>query len=197
MIRTTGSTRNRRENDTNAGDREIFSSPLPYGRNGAKRGAARSRVGDAAVAVVVASVLGIFTPDANAAPCAAHTAETTPTRAACLAARARLAFPARPTWADFTARATAYEEATLLRIGECEMGTGEKVAAAPGRWSRLRWGLNLPRYSTAFGIANVNGAYIRSATGGYSFPGATPAEEALGALALARRYGFPAWGCFA
>ena len=51
-------------------------------------------------------------------------------------------------------------------------------------------------YSTAFGIANVNGAYIRSATGGYSFPGATPAEEALGALALGRRYGWSAWSCF-
>lgn len=153
--------------------------------------------GIAAAAVAVASVLAIFTPGASATPCGAHTAKTTPTKAACLAARARVAFPARPTWTDFTARATAYEEATLLRIGECEMGTGPKVAGAPGRWSRLRWGLDLPTYSTAFGIANVNGAYIRSATGGYSFPGATPAEEALGALALARRYGFSAWGCYA
>jgi hypothetical protein len=151
--------------------------------------------GIAAAAVAVASVLAIFTPGASAAPCGAHTAKTTPTKAACLAARARVAFPARPTWADFTARATAYEEATLLRIGECEMGTGPKVAGAPGRWSRLRWGLDLPTYSTAFGIANVNGAYIRTTTG-YAFPGATPAEEALGALALGRRYGWSAWGCF-
>jgi hypothetical protein len=196
MIRTAGFTRNRRGNDKHAGDSAVFSSPLPYGRNGAARGAGRSRVGDALGAVAVVSVLAIFTPGANAAPCAAHTAKTTPTRAACLAARARIAFPARPTWAEFAARATAYEEATLLRIGECEMGNGPKVAGAPGRWSRLRWGLDLPTYSTAFGIANVNGAYIRSATGGYSFPGATPAEEALGALALARRYGFSAWSCF-
>jgi hypothetical protein len=64
-------------------------------------------------------------------------------------------------------------------------------------WASLRWGLNYSRYSTAFGIWNGNGAYIRSATGGYSFPGATPAEELLGAKALADgpARGFSGWAC--
>jgi len=99
---------------------------------------------------------------------------------------------------------TPYEEETLLRIGECEMGTQRNDVRAwgphgprSGRWASLRWGLDLPRYSTAFGIANVNGPYI-TATTGFAFPGRTPAEEVLGALALAKglAHGFSGWGCY-
>jgi hypothetical protein len=137
-------------------------------------------------------------------PCDKHTTSTTPTKKECLRAykRSRVEYPKSPTWSEAMARMTPYEERSLLAIGRCEMGeysrpTKRKSKAHPpvgSRWATLRYGLSLPRYSTAFGIWNGNGAYIRSETG-YSFPGATPAEAVLGATALARRYGFSAWAC--
>ena len=139
---------------------------------------------------------------AQAKPCAKHRGDA---RAACLKHRAAQEYPPRPTWTEAMARLTAYEEATLLRIGTCEMGTQRNDVRAwgahgprSGAWASLRWGLDLPVYSTAFGIANVNGAYIRERTGGYGFPGRTPAEEVLGAIALAKgpARGFSGWGCF-
>jgi len=128
------------------------------------------------------------------------------TRRACLQAyrRARLDYPPRPTWREAMARTSEEERAVMLRIGRCEMSTRPAPARRESKahpptsspWARLRWGLDLPRYSTAFGIWNGNGAYIRQVTSGYSFPGATPAEELLGAVALARRYHYSAWSCY-
>jgi hypothetical protein len=147
---------------------------------------------------------------ASAAPCEAHTAATKVTKAQCLKAhkakakRDRMAYPPRPTWREAMTRLTSYEQATILRIGRCEMGEQRnntkawgKHGPAAGPWARLRWGLNLPRYSTAFGIWNGNGHYIRRTTG-YAFPGRTPAEEVLGVIALAKgpARGFSGWGCF-
>lgn len=152
-------------------------------------------------AVVGAAVLALPTA-ATAAPCQYHKGKD---RQACIAHRDAQAFPKGVTWKEALDRLTPYEEATLLRIGLCEMGTQRNDVRKwgvhgprSGAWATLRWGLNLPRYSTAFGIWNGNGAYIRQATGGYAFPGRTPAEELLGAMALADgpARGFSGWGCF-
>lgn len=138
---------------------------------------------------------------ASAKPCGKHTGAAKQT---CLKHRASQAYPPRVTWSEAMARMTDYEEATLLRIGTCEMGTQRNDVRAwgasgprSGPWAQLRWGVDYPVYSTAFGIANVNGPYIRATTG-YAFPGRTPAEEVLGALALAKgpARGFSGWGCF-
>ena len=126
---------------------------------------------------------------AQAKPCGKHRGDD---RAACLKHRAAQEYPPRPTWQDFRARSTAYEYDTLHRIARCEMGDGPQVKGSP--W-RVRFGLVLPRYSSAFGIWNGNFAYTRGATG-YPWPTSNPAEEAFHALALARRYGFSAWSCF-
>ena len=126
---------------------------------------------------------------ATAAPCAKHRGDA---REACLEHRAKQAYPPSPSWSDFRSRATSYEYATLHRIAKCEMGDGPRVKGSP--W-RVRFGLVLPRYSSAFGIWNGNFAYTREATG-YPWPTSVPAEEAFHALALARRYGFSAWSCF-
>lgn len=169
----------------------------------------------ASLALAGALVAPALATGAPSRPCGKHPAKVTAqdraagkvTRRACLAAykRARLDYPPRPTWREAMARTSRTERAVMLRIGRCEMGTrspgykrpptkGHPPARSP--WASLRWGLDLPRYSSAFGIWNGNGAYIRQATGGYSFPGATPAEGLLGAVALARRYGFSAWACY-
>ncbi len=156
--------------------------------------------------IVLAGILGaliLLPATVQAKPCGEHRGQA---KAACLKHRAAQEYPPRVTWAEAMDRLTAYEEATLLRIGTCEMGTQRNDVRKwgphgprSGPWASLRWGLNLPTYSTAFGIWNGNGAYIRQATGGYSFPGRTPAEEVLGAIALAKgpAQGFSGWGCFA
>lgn len=145
------------------------------------------------------ALAGCATEQAYAAPCEAHTGAAKKECRAAQAKRDRMPYPPKVTWQEALDRLTPYEESALLAIGECEMGTGPQVRAGKygpksGRWSRLRWGLNLPRFSTAFGIWNGNGAYI-TATTGYRFPEATPAEGVLNAAALARRYGFSAWAC--
>jgi len=151
----------------------------------------------------MAALVGSISSTAAAAPCAKHQAAA---KKACVKqlARDRMAYPPRPTWAEATKRLTPYQQATILRIGRCEMGEQRNNpkawgnhGPAGGPWARLRWGLNLPRYSTAFGIWNGNGHYIRRTTG-YSFPGRTPAEEVLGVIALANgpARGFSGWGCF-
>jgi len=130
----------------------------------------------------------------------------TVTRAQCVRQyrRTLTAYPTRPTWREAMRRMSRTERAVMYRIGVCEMGTRSPGYRRPptkghppagSRWASLRWGLDLPRYSTAFGIWNGNGRYINAETR-YSFPGATPAEEVLGATALARRYGFSAWACY-
>ena len=144
------------------------------------------------VAIVALGALGATSATASAAPsapCAKHVGEK---RVACLKYRARQPYPSRATWADFRSRATPYEYDTLHRIARCEMGDGPRVKGSP--W-RVRFGLVLPRYSSAFGIWNGNFTYTRAATG-YDWPTSVPAEEAFHALALARRYGFSAWSCF-
>ena len=141
------------------------------------------------VTAVIASAVAWSVSPSVGAPCAAHRGDD---KAACLEHRAKQAYPAKPTWADFRARATAYEYATLHRIAECEMGTGPKVKGSP--W-RVKWGVLYGTYSSAFGIWNGNFATTRAITG-YPWPTSVPAEEAFHALALARKYGFSAWGCF-
>ena len=152
------------------------------------------------MAGAAALVLVGFPTAATAAPCGKHKGDK---REACLEHRAAQPFPKDVTWNEALARLTDYEEAALLRIGLCEMGTQRNDVRAwgvhgpkGGKWASLRWGLNLPVYSTAFGIANVNGPYIRQTTG-FAFPGRTPAEELLGAMALADgpARGFSGWGC--
>jgi hypothetical protein len=177
--------------------------PRPASGITGNSGRGRSRWGDvAALATVVAFSCSLLPATAQAQPCAKHEGKA---RAACIQHRAAQDYPPRPTWSEALARMTDYEEATLLRIGTCEMGTQRNDVRAwgirgprSGPWASLRWGVDYPVYSTAFGIANVNGAYIRSRTGGYAFPGRTPAEEVLGALALAKgpARGFSGWGCY-
>ena len=157
-------------------------------------------------AVLVAAAAVCFFPAAAAhgTPCSEHQGAA---KKACKAQLGRdaMAYPPRPTWAEAMKRLTPYEQATILRIGRCEMGEQRndvkawgKHGPAGGPWARLRWGLHLSRYSTAFGIWNGNGPYITRATGGYTFPGRTPAEEVLGVIALAKgpAQGFSGWGCF-
>lgn len=141
------------------------------------------------VAAAVGSALAFSVSPAAAAPCQSHRGEA---KKACLEHRAKQAYPAKPTWSDFKTRATAYEYATLHRIAQCEMGTGPKVKGSP--W-RVKWGVLYGTYSSAFGIWNGNFATTRAITG-YPWPTSVPAEEAFHALALARKYGFSAWGCF-
>lgn len=141
------------------------------------------------VAAAVGSALAFSISPAAAAPCQSHRGEAKTT---CLEHRAKQAYPAKPTWSDFKTRATAYEYATLHRIAQCEMGTGPKVKGSP--W-RVKWGVLYGTYSSAFGIWNGNFATTRAITG-YPWPTSVPAEEAFHALALARKYGFSAWGCF-
>lgn len=167
------------------------------------RGRGGYRLRSCAVIVAAAAVSSFPAAAANGKPCAEHEGAA---KKACAKQLKRdaMAYPPKPRWSEAMKRMTSYEQATLLRIGRCEMGEQAndvkawgKHGPAAGPWSRLRWGLNLPRYSTAFGIWNGNGHYIRSETS-YSFPGATPAEEVLGAMALARgpARGFSGWGCF-
>jgi hypothetical protein len=99
-------------------------------------------------------------------------------------------YPAHPKWSDFKRIATPYEFRTLRSIGLCEEGG----SARREPWS-LRFGFRGGTYSSAYGIWNGNAAYIKQRTG-YGFATGDPAVESLGALALARRYGFSAWGCF-
>lgn len=142
------------------------------------------------VTAAVGSAVAFSVSPAVAKPCAEHRGDA---KTACLEHRAKQAYPPRPvTWSDFKARATAYEYATLHRIAECEMGTGPKVKGSP--W-RVKWGVLYGTYSSAFGIWNGNFATTRAITG-YPWPTSVPAEEAFHALALARKYGFSAWGCF-
>lgn len=163
------------------------------------------RVAGGFLAFVMLAGVASSAPKSSAKPCYKHTKATKPTKAQCLKAykRAKLKYPPKPTWNEALARMSAYEKRALLSIGVCEMSTRPVTyrktptkghPPAKSRWASLRWGLNLPRYSSAFGIWNGNGAFIRAETG-YSFPGATPAEGVLGAVALARRYGFSAWAC--
>ena len=158
----------------------------------------------AAVIGGLSSALALIAASPAAAkPCAEHEGAA---KKACAKQLKRdaMAYPPKPRWSEAMKRLSPWEQATLLRIGRCEMGEQAndvkawgKHGPSAGPWSRLRWGLDLPRYSTAFGIWNGNGHYIRSETA-YSFPGATPAEEVLGAMALARgpARGFSGWGCF-
>ena len=167
---------------------------------------ATATLGGLALGLGLGHMATVGTEAAYAKPCGKHANEKRVTRAACLKQlkRNRMDWPPRPTWAEAMKRLTPYEQATILRIGRCEMGEQRNDARAWGKhgptagpWARLRWGLNLPRYSTAFGIWNGNGHYIRRTTS-YAFPGRTPAEEVLGAVALAKgpARGFSGWGCF-
>lgn len=202
MFRTAGSHPKRAGSESRAGVSSRGPSPQGHAEKRAGRGETRARWGDALAVVGAGLVLAAFTTTATAAPCGKHRGDA---RAACLDARAKQAYPPSPSWNEALARLTPYEEASLLAIGRCEMGTTSPGYTKPRRgfppvaspWASLRWGLNYSRYSTAFGIWNGNGAYIRSATGGYSFPGATPAEELLGAKALADgpARGFSGWAC--
>lgn len=133
--------------------------------------------------------MGFIPSTATAAPCAKHRGDA---KRECVSYRAKQAYPPNPSWADFKARATEYEYSTLHRIAVCEMRSGPKVKGSP--W-RVQWGVLYGTYSSAFGIWNGNFATTRAITG-YPWPTSVPAEEAFHALALARKYGFSAWGCF-
>jgi len=166
-----------------------------------------------ALLIPLAGTSQVAMADHKSKPCAKHPVKidsertrSTVTRAACMKQwkRTHTAYPKKPTWNEALKRTSPTEQAVMYRIGVCEMGTrspGYKKPPTKGhppaksKWAKLRWGLDLPRYSSAFGIWNGNGRYINSATG-YSFPGATPAEGLMGAVALARRYGFSAWACY-
>lgn len=193
IAKTAGFTPAAGESSPHAGAKRAGVSPGPRRRITATRGPVVRAWGDKLAAGAVGLVLCGFIPAtasaAPSAPCAKHVGEK---RVACLKYRARQPYPSRPTWADFRSRATPYEYDTLHRIARCEMGEGPRVKGSP--W-RVRFGLVLPRYSSAFGIWNGNFTYTRAATG-YDWPTSVPAEEAFHALALARRYGFSAWSCF-
>lgn len=116
--------------------------------------------------------------------------------------RDKVMYPPRPTWQEAIDRTTAVEERTMLRIAHCEMGAQARPAKrlSPAHppvssvWSTVRWGLSYSKYSTGFGVWNGNFPEIRRMTS-YSLPGSSPAQELLGVVALARKYGFSAWAC--
>ena len=203
MIRRAGFTPTGDRSAVDAADKQGPPSPRVGEPNRPKRGTGRPRWGDALAGVAALAVLGAFSAaSASAVPCGKHKGDRL---AACKKARAKQAYPKAPTFGEALARLSDYEERSLLAIGRCEMGTTSPTWTKPRRgwpkpsspWARLRWGLDYSRYSTAFGIWNGNGAYIRRATGGYAFPGRTPAEELLGAKALADgpARGFSGWAC--
>jgi len=174
--------------------------PDPFPRT---RGRGGHRPRSWAVLLAAAAVCSFPVAAANGKPCAEHEGAA---KKACAKQLKRdaMAYPPAPRWSEAMKRLTPYEQATILRIGRCEMGEQAndvkawgKHGPAGGPWARLRWGLSLSRYSTAFGIWNGNGPYIRQTTG-YAIPGATPAEEVLGVIALAKgpARGFTGWGCF-
>lgn len=74
--------------------------------------------------------------------------------------------------------------AVLRRIGVCETG--------------LRWDWSQPDYATAFGIHRAAWSdYRRYVPGAPRRPEqATPAQQVAVALAIARRVGYSAWGCY-
>lgn len=169
------------------------SPPRVYISDAARTPNRRSPLRLAAKSAILALALTSATAfGAPAKPCYKHTANEKPKCVAAYKARVRAndPYPPHPTWAEFKARATDYEYATLRRIGVCEEG-----GSGSGEPWNIRWGFQGSTYSSAFGIWNGNFAYTRSVTG-YSWPTSNKAEEAMHALSLARRYGFSAWGCF-
>lgn len=116
--------------------------------------------------------------------------------------RHKMMYPPRPSWQEALDRTTSVEEQTMLGIAHCEMGAQSRPAKRRSRehppvsspWATVRWGLSYSRYSTGFGVWNGNFPEIRRMTS-YSLPGSSPAQELLGVVALARKYGFSAWAC--
>lgn len=145
-------------------------------------------------ALAAAAVVALPVSDSSAAtkrPCYLHTADTTPTRAACLreyrAKRARDAqpFPARPTWRDVAKRVPDY--ATFLRIARCEQpGSGEHG---------VLWTVRGPRYEGGMGFFHATWDGWRPK----HYPGnagdATPQQQVLVADAVRDSVGISAWGC--
>jgi hypothetical protein len=129
-----------------------------------------------AVAIAMGAALG-FAPVAaaeNARPCAAHPVKATPgkvSRAACLAARARMRFPPNPTRADVQARVPDWQG--FVRLGRCEQ---------PGP----TWG---------GGVGLYRGTWLAAGSPYAVFSG-DKWETILVSDAIRDRFGITAWGAW-
>lgn len=137
---------------------------------------------------------------ADAKPCSDHDGSA---KRACLTqhARDKQAWPRDPTWAEVAKRARPGELSTLRAIAECEQpGTGShphhRKYGPRERW-RTAWGIHAgSTYTGAYGMFRGTAQYGAGVTG-YPMPGeATPAEETALAIAVMRRWGPSAWGCY-
>lgn len=150
--------------------------------------------------IILAAALALPAVAAHAKPCAKHTGDE---RAACIRqhTRDKQEWPANITWAEVQRRARPGELATLRSIAECEQpGSGtHRHARKYGpreRW-HTAWGIHAgSTYTGAYGMFRGTAQYGASVTG-YPMPGeATPAEETALAIAVMRRWGPSAWGCY-
>lgn len=151
--------------------------------------------------MVLAGVLGaliLLPATVQAKPCGEHKGER---RAACMEHRAKQAYPPNPTWAEITSRASASEVSALRIIAECEQpGSGSHSfgkAYGPRPAWRTAWGINAgATYVGAFGMYRGTYRAGQAATNYPAPPAATPAQEFGVALAVMRRFGASAWGCW-
>jgi len=154
-----------------------------------------------AVAVTVGAAL-VFAPavatgkDDKRRPCYRHTADTTPTKAACLKAykrakaRANMAWPPNPTVREVRARVNRIggpgTYAKAWRVARCETG-------ARPRWYLGPRGEIRGRYVSMMGMYVSTWAYGAQRTG---YDGSTAHEQiAVAVAAFPITRGWSGWGC--
>lgn len=143
-----------------------------------------------AVVLTVGAAL-VFAPAVAAEtvrPCAAHPVKSAPgkvSRAACLAARARMQFPPRPTRADVQARVPDWQG--FVRLGRCEQPGPSKYGDG------VRWDHPGPTWGGGVGLARTT---WMAAGSPYRVFSGDKWETILVADAIRDRFGITAWGAW-
>lgn len=149
-----------------------------------------------AVAVTVGAAL-VFAPavatgkDDKRRPCYRHTADTTPTKAACLKAykrqraRDRMQFPPNPTRRDVAKRVPDWRG--FVRLGRCEQPGPSKYGDG------VRWGHPGPTWGGGVGLYHQT---WRAARSPYRVFSGDKWETILVADAVRDRFGITAWGAW-